>query len=841
MKRFLVFFAIALYFLGVIGTLSASGSSEVPPTIDMNDQPRQVLAPGNPDSSIKKLSLPFSTLTFSAKGQSIKSWTFTVFDSKGRKVFEDSKLESRDRGFFGELFNIGDRPQVEIPPELTWDGTYRNPGAPEDGQLVPDGDYTYQITLLDSSGGRAQTPPFNVTVKNKKVTIDYIRATYRIFSPTGQRPFISIEQSGSRESFWEGKFIDSSGRVVRSFKWENTEDSLVYDIPPSNFIWDGKDQAGNILPEGAYTYVLQGHNRAGSQVEQTFGDPFIISSKPGLLSLTSDLKFFSPLAEGLPRVVTFKPQDSGTEGLNSWNFSISAQNNSKLSLWSQSGTNGFPNSIIFDGKNTSGQILPEGTYRAQLTAEYSSGDKVVSNSVVFDLDVTPPRGELKISDKIFGGVNRPQISLSLDGNPDLDWAVEVIDPTGKSLIKKESDKSDKFSFSFPDSNKITLEDGTYSLRASAHGRSGIPVVLTQTFRKDSRPMGVSLELSSDVMVPGKSSKGILRITPILQVTDSIEKTVFTISSKDSKVLMSRGVAGILTFWDWNGKDFQEKTLDDGTYSIDVAIHYGNGTISTNRKDILVDSKYLIDKNPQVEMTLSTKSFAPGNFDGPTELNIGIKTLEGGAPLESWNLSVVDPRGKIFRQWSGKGTPPVNTLWDGKSDSKALVESGEDYQLVIKVMDSQKRETRKQDSVTIDILVTKLGEGKYKIIVSSIQFSPYSSDLFKVTPEYLTKNGSVLRRIANALNKFPGYKIRLEGYAVSENWNNPKLAAEEQQKQLLPLSKDRAEAVRSALVLLGLDYSRFTVQGLGGASPIVPNSDLENRWKNRRVEFFLDKN
>ena len=100
---------------------------------------------------------------------------------------------------------------------------------------------------------------------------------------------------------------------------------------------------------------------------------------------------------------------------------------------------------------------------------------------------------------------------------------------------------------------------------------------------------------------------------------------------------------------------------------------------------------------------------------------------------------------------------------------------------------------------------------------------------------------MLKRPANALGTFPGYKIRLEGYAVREFWNDPQAAAKEQTTQLLPLSLDRANSVRAVMVLLGIDPDRFTVLGFGGDKPIVPHGDLENRWKNRRVEFYLDKN
>ena len=63
---------------------------------------------------------------------------------------------------------------------------------------------------------------------------------------------------------------------------------------------------------------------------------------------------------------------------------------------------------------------------------------------------------------------------------------------------------------------------------------------------------------------------------------------------------------------------------------------------------------------------------------------------------------------------------------------------------------------------------------------------------------------------------------------------------EQEQELLPLSKLRAEAIRAALVAEGIEAARVSTTGVGAAEPIVPFSDLDNRWKNRRVEFILVK-
>ena len=72
------------------------------------------------------------------------------------------------------------------------------------------------------------------------------------------------------------------------------------------------------------------------------------------------------------------------------------------------------------------------------------------------------------------------------------------------------------------------------------------------------------------------------------------------------------------------------------------------------------------------------------------------------------------------------------------------------------------------------------------------------------------------------------------------WNRADRWLSEETDVLIPLSVQRAETIKDALVQRGISSSRMFTTGFGGYQPVVPHSDLDNRWKNRRVEFILSR-
>jgi outer membrane protein OmpA-like peptidoglycan-associated protein len=261
--------------------------------------------------------------------------------------------------------------------------------------------------------------------------------------------------------------------------------------------------------------------------------------------------------------------------------------------------------------------------------------------------------------------------------------------------------------------------------------------------------------------------------------------------------------------------------------------------------------------PEVSVVISPQPFSPDGDGVDDILNVKIQ-VESASPVQSWRIEIHEPEPPylLFSEWSGDGMPPESLTWDGLSHEGELVQSASDYQFILTVTNQYDTGTY-QGPISVDVLVKREGE-VLKVIVPSIVFAPNSAEFIKgITPAQAENNDKILRRIAEVLNKFNTYRVKVEGHANPTTAPGTKARANEENgtktvKGLKPLSEERAKAVVNYLVNLGVERSRLTPEGVGSARTIVgyfkedakgkPTKALnkDNWWKNRRVEFILEK-
>lgn len=86
----------------------------------------------------------------------------------------------------------------------------------------------------------------------------------------------------------------------------------------------------------------------------------------------------------------------------------------------------------------------------------------------------------------------------------------------------------------------------------------------------------------------------------------------------------------------------------------------------------------------------------------------------------------------------------------------------------------------------------------------------------------------VERLVGFLDQYPLRKVLIEGFTDSTGREAGNLA----------LSLRRSEAVRRALVEMGVNSDRISVSGLGQAYPVASNDTHEGRRLNRRVEIII---
>lgn len=107
----------------------------------------------------------------------------------------------------------------------------------------------------------------------------------------------------------------------------------------------------------------------------------------------------------------------------------------------------------------------------------------------------------------------------------------------------------------------------------------------------------------------------------------------------------------------------------------------------------------------------------------------------------------------------------------------------------------------------------------KIITHGINFD-YNKAIIK--PESM----GTLNMIVQVLKENPGLTFEVGGHTDGDG----------DDKYNLNLSQQRADAVKTQLVKMGVDASRLTTKGYGKTMPIADNKTPEGKANNRRVEF-----
>lgn len=129
---------------------------------------------------------------------------------------------------------------------------------------------------------------------------------------------------------------------------------------------------------------------------------------------------------------------------------------------------------------------------------------------------------------------------------------------------------------------------------------------------------------------------------------------------------------------------------------------------------------------------------------------------------------------------------------------------------------------------------KIGKGEYNtikrdgIIDDGMKFSVETIYFDYNKAELMAGSEQAINGVFDLMKEYPRLKLEIRGHTDSDG------TEEYNQK----LSEARAEAVRRALIELGVPTERLRSRGFGMLSPVAANTNETGRQKNRRTEFIV---
>lgn len=172
------------------------------------------------------------------------------------------------------------------------------------------------------------------------------------------------------------------------------------------------------------------------------------------------------------------------------------------------------------------------------------------------------------------------------------------------------------------------------------------------------------------------------------------------------------------------------------------------------------------------------------------------------------------------------------LADRSAQEESLKSAGTDRERMRANMNERDAMAARQQAVQADQRADSLAQALVRLkaqqtdrgLVVTLGDVLFSTDEARLQPAAMR----TAQELANVLQQHPRHRIRIEGFADARG----------SEAHNLQLSTRRAEALKDALVSLGVAAERIEAVGLGEAYPVASNRTEAGRQQNRRVEVLF---
>lgn len=782
------------------------------------------------ESNLKNIALKVTIpVPESKSGNKLVEWAVSIEDKAGNVVKSFNQTKN------------GANP----PSSVVFDGKDDN------GKLLADGEYQAFVTAKYLNGyvpARLASP---ILVLDTEKPVAQIKASEKVFG-AGAKDSVKysimlVPSAGAPVSTWKGEIRTADKKtVVKTYDFG--------EYPPETVVWNGISDEGQIAEKGQYVFVLSGTDLAGNAGGGETSEAVTFDTTETQLLLAASDSAFSPNGNKIKDTITFTPV-TATKDVVSYEFSV--KDKSGAVVYSVKENKKLPLNFVWDGKDQDKIICSDGFYYASLSVMAANGSPASASTQNFEIDTIAPKLSAEIPWDAFspnGNGSQKNIPISIsESTVEKLWTADVRDSKDKSVKKFTwNGKKEQFTWDGTDEAGNMASDGLYNIVIFATDDAGNSFSTElKGLTLDNRDTKAYITAEYEGISPNNDKvldvqKFEIRTTVadnILAWNFDIRKedgtSVYNLNEKDSPNLPAN--------INWNGAD-KNGVVCEGTFTGTLEIVYKNGN-----KVSSVSSPFLSTAiPPQLSVQTYPEYFSPDNDGEDDDLYLKLSGVTK-TKIKNWSFTIKDPKGKDFWKNTGKTQITERMVWDGLSNvqkdangNAERVQSAMDYPYVFTVTDNLGMTSTIEGVIPVDVLVIRDGK-VLKMAVPSIIFEPDQSNFgtanSKLTQTQVDKNIQILNRITDILKKFKDYKVTIVGHA-NKITDNPAEETEDNLREWgrasMPLSKERADAIVKYLTKHGVNAAALSTEGMGGTKPVVDPKDKDNNWKNRRVEFILQK-
>ena len=501
---------------------------------------------------------------------------------------------------------------------------------------------------------------------------------------------------------WEITIADPAGKPVKSYKslpeleLRNLDFGKVVskifsrkqsvEIPKS-VVWDGlNENTGKIEPDGIYSVKLKAWDENKNTAE-TGPVSIRIDTVVPVVEASPNYLIFSPNNDGVKDDITFSIKSSGIQDGDPIHAAVKHWNGETVRKWDF--TSKAPDKIVWDGKDDSGKICPEGEYSFSIAVTDEAANHgesfiekyaLVTNyqkcDTIGDLAVFSPNGD--------GSFDSLDLKNNVSDPKGLErWTLTFRDGknTPVRVFQGTAEFPQEIVWDGKDDRKKLLPDGNYSYQLELYYDSGnFPKSAVKTVEILNTPPQIAVDADYTAFSPnGDGKQDFVTFTQSVQAKDNTAIEVRIADNSGSPVYFNQMKRSEFpeTFV-WNGLDKNMSPLPDGKYTYTITAVDMVGNRSTAQiKDIVLKSGL-----EKASIQSDTAAFSPGNTNAVSKVVFTPK-LTSADGLQIFLFEIRDASGNVVKSLNSNASP-ATIPWDGRDNSgKTLPDGSYIYTLKLK--------------------------------------------------------------------------------------------------------------------------------------------------------------